>query len=698
MSARAGATRPAWAWAAAGLGAALQVGLALCYRRAAAEHPASQGQGFPLDDAWIHAQFALNAASGAPFQYNPGTLSSGSTAPLWSLAEGLLLAVTGDPVIAGHALGVAFMALAAVMAVLLARRLGLEGPALLAVPLLVASQWRLAWASVSGMEIPLAAALATAALWSYLGERRGERPAWRSGLLAGLLLWTRPEAGMVALLVMALDQAAALAGGGGSRATAARRAGGLLGAFAAVAAPLFAFNAAVGPGIFPQTVYAKASPVSWEHGWSMLWIMLTALAGDRVGWQLLMVGGAGYVAARSLATWRSDGGRLAVVLFTAGFVAVFAFLRGSGDYHDRYLMPCLPALVVLGADGLARASRAVRLGGWGALAGAGLLATLAAPALRDGSQTYALNVASVSGHVVAMGRWAARHLPPAATLAMSDVGAMSYFTPNRVVDMRGLVSPFHGWDRPEELARERREGVAYALLFPELNGRVILDGRYTPIHAITLDANNISATDNLVVYRTPWADGRVVEPVGRAFGFEDGTLEGWEATGVLAAGPSEAAGPGQRAVVNLGGGRWFLSTWGEHGDGDLGHALSPPFVVEGDVIALRVGGGGEEVAGDVGVRLWVDGRIERTALGAQSEVLVEREWDVRPLRGRTARIELFDESSYGWGHAMLDEVRQLRVVRGRAPELRGFPAEGPQEPEPSRRAAEARGPGRPVEP
>jgi hypothetical protein len=689
------ASPEAWTWAAAGLGGALSVGLALYYRHAAAAHPASLGQGFPLDDAWIHAQFALNAAHGAPFQYNVGTFSSGSTAPLWSLVEGLLLAVTGDPVIAAHVLGVTFTALAAAMAVLLGRRLGLQGPALLAVPLLVASQWRLAWASVSGMEIPLAAALGAAALWLYCGERRGAKAAWRSGLLAGLLLWTRPEGGMVALLVMGLDQAVALASPGEarSRSTALRRAGGLLGAFAIVAAPLFAFDAAVGPGIFPQTVYVKAAPVSWDRGWSLVWTMLTSLAGDGVGWQLLLLGGAGYAAARSVATWRSDGGRLAVTLFAAGFVGAIAFVRGSGDYHDRYLMPCLPVLLVLGADGLARASRALRLGGWGALAGAVALAALAAPALREGAQTYALNVASVSGHVVAMGRWAARHLPRDATLAMSDVGAMSYFTPNRVVDMRGLVSPFHGWDRPEELERERRERVAYAILFPELNGRVILDGGYTPLHVITLDANNISATDNLVVYRTPWTDQRVVEPVGRAFDFEDGTLQGWEATGVLAQGPSEGAGPGQRAVVNLGGGRWFLSTWGQGGDGDEGRALSPPFEIEGDAIALRVGGGGVEVGGRVGVRLWVDGRIERTALGARSEVLVEREWDVRPLRGRVARIELFDDTADGWGHAMLDEVRQLRVVRGRAPALRDAPAEGPQEPPASRRAAEARGPG-----
>src|SRR4026207_1010669 len=37
---------------------------------------------FPLDDSWIHLQFARNLAEGRGFAYNPGVPVSGSTAPL----------------------------------------------------------------------------------------------------------------------------------------------------------------------------------------------------------------------------------------------------------------------------------------------------------------------------------------------------------------------------------------------------------------------------------------------------------------------------------------------------------------------------------------------------------------------------------------------------------------------------------------
>jgi len=272
---------------------------------------------------------------------------------------------------------------------------------------------------------------------------------------------------------------------------------------------------------------------------------------------------------------------------------------------------------------------------------------------------------------------------------MSDVGAISYFTENRVVDMRGLISPYRGWDRLAELERQRSERVSYAMLFPELNERVILRGGYVPIHAISLVDNNISATDNLVVYRTPWTDRRRLVEVGTSFDFEDPSLGGWSIEGSLAGPPCRGARAGQRLVVNLGGGSYLLSSWGPAGDVDVGRAVSPPFTIEGDIMTLRVGGGDD--VEQLGVRLWVDGRIERTAVGSRSEVLVQREWDVRALRGRTARLEVRDESQGGWGHVMVDEIRQYRVRGGQRPRLIAFPAEGPAEPDASRRRAERAG-------
>ena len=192
-----------------------------------------------------------------------------------------------------------------------------------------------------------------------------------------------------------------------------------------------------------------------------------------------------------------------------------------------------------------------------------------------------------------------------------------------------------------------------------------------------------------MVYRPPWTDRRRLIPVGQSFNFEQGGLAAWTTEGVFRDGLTDGAREGQRTVVDLGGGGWLVSSWGLQGDADRGRAVSPPFEIEGDVITLRVGGG--RLPGEVGVRLWVEDRIVRTAVGSQSEVLVQREWDVRDLRGPSARLELFDHTLVAWGHVLLDEVHQFRVEGGPAPRLRDFPAAGPQEPAASRRAAEQEG-------
>ena len=45
----------------------------------------------------------------------------------------------------------------------------------------------------------------------------------------------------------------------------------------------------------------------------------------------------------------------------------------------------------------------------------------------------------------------------------------------------------------------------------------------------------------------------------------------------------------------------------------------------------------------------------RTATGPNSETLDWAGWDVRDLAGRTARIQIVDNNTSGWGHIMADQ-------------------------------------------
>src|SRR5688572_27390620 len=63
--------------------------------------------GFPLDDSWIHLQFARNLADGRGLAYNPGELVTGSTAPLWTALLALVFYLPGNIVVWTKLLGVA---------------------------------------------------------------------------------------------------------------------------------------------------------------------------------------------------------------------------------------------------------------------------------------------------------------------------------------------------------------------------------------------------------------------------------------------------------------------------------------------------------------------------------------------------------------------------------------------------------------
>ena len=73
-------------------------GAAACLGYLAVERWTLGGRlGWPLDDSWIHLQFARNLAAGRGLAYNSGELVTGSTAPLWTALLALLAYLPGSP-------------------------------------------------------------------------------------------------------------------------------------------------------------------------------------------------------------------------------------------------------------------------------------------------------------------------------------------------------------------------------------------------------------------------------------------------------------------------------------------------------------------------------------------------------------------------------------------------------------------------
>jgi fructan beta-fructosidase len=122
-------------------------------------------------------------------------------------------------------------------------------------------------------------------------------------------------------------------------------------------------------------------------------------------------------------------------------------------------------------------------------------------------------------------------------------------------------------------------------------------------------------------------------------------------------GPARGTLPGQMAVEGFEG-RGLVNSFAG-GDGSTGLLTSPPFAINRRWIRFLIGGGGW--AGETCTNLLVDGQIVRTAAGPNknpggSERLEPAAWDVGDLAGKTARLQIVDRATGGWGHTNVDQI------------------------------------------
>jgi hypothetical protein len=480
-------------------GAIVAGGLAVLLGFAIAEYRIAGAIGLPLDDAWIHLRFATNLASGGGFALNPGEPVAASTAPLWTLSLAAMVAVGLPGLAAAKLLGVLGYLLTGLAARRLGSRLGLGAPLALAAGLAAVGLGRLAWGALSGMEVPLAAALVTAATWAAVAGRPG-----LAALGFGLATLARPEAGL--LIPLHALGARTLRAGLGRVALAL-----------VVLAPAIAFNWATVGRLVPATAAAKVEGGLLGRLEGTTEPASAALA--RVGGYLAEWGGlllADHPALPALAVvgalalrHRALGLLAAALVLHPIALALLAPYRGPAFQTGRYSAHLLPLLAVLALAGLA-----ALLGARGARpawrwTGLALLALGLLAGLPDAATRYAWGVQNIDAMQVRLAGWAARTTPPAALIAANDIGALSYFGRRRVLDLMGLATP--------EILPYRRQGEAgvlrylekrcpdYLVIFPAwFPGLAARADLLQPLVRVRLPRNEVAGADEMVAYETVW--------------------------------------------------------------------------------------------------------------------------------------------------------------------------------------------------
>lgn len=454
--------------------------------------------GVPLDDSWIHLRFAQNLAAGRGFGVNPGEPVAGSTAPLWTLLLAGVMALGVPGLAAAKALGILGYAATGLLTRRLALALGLGPGSALAAGVATVGVGRLAWGALSGMEVPLAAALVAGAALLVVRARPHA-----AALTLGLATLARPEAALLAGLHVA-----------GARGPADALARAALVALPLV--PAVGFNLATVGRLVPATAAAKVEGgvlgylVGVREPWSAAAARAVAYLAEwgrqlwDDHWALPALAGAGLVVARR-GPLRWLGWALLLHPLATALLAPY---RGPAFQTGRYSSHLLPLAVVLAVAGLgafvaALPGRAgLRAGLWGAL-GLGLLLPLG-PA----SGAYAWGVQNITAMQVHLGRWVAHHTPPGARLGVNDIGAISYFGGRPIVDLMGLVTPaiIPYRREPDGVLRYlERACPDYLVIFPEwFPGLAARTDLFRPLTRVRLAHNVVAGAAEMVVYETVW--------------------------------------------------------------------------------------------------------------------------------------------------------------------------------------------------
>lgn len=475
------------------------------------------GLGFPLDDSWIHLQFARNLASGWGLSYNPGELVTGSTAPLWTALLSLLFPLPGNVLAWTKLLGIVFHAAGVSAAWRLARELGLgRGLAGMAAFLILTTSW-LVWSALSGMEVPLFIFLSLWGLLLHIRERRSpDAPPLSMAVLAVASL-ARPE-GLLLLVLALLDRLLVfdLDEDGGviwKRPPLRPLLVGIAFAALALIGPLLAYRWA-GGSFLPTTFGAKGAGLR-EMLPNLAYVHTVIGVFFRSQPFLALLAGAGIVALIARLGTREDRGLLPA-LWIVGLPLAYSLMAPGptklmGNF-GRYYFPLLPVLIVLGMLGLEPAARALRRRPLGALL-AGLILATALWGFTQGAMRYARNVANVEDSDVKIARWLAGRVPPNAVLAVNDIGAIKFLLPNPVLDLAAIANPEIRdqvsrimaetglpWAKAmaEAIVRRRPD---YVVVFPKWLPALDSDPRFQAIHRVEIPDNITMGDDEIVVYR-----------------------------------------------------------------------------------------------------------------------------------------------------------------------------------------------------
>ncbi|NOS85560.1 MAG: hypothetical protein HOP31_10505 [Ignavibacteria bacterium] len=408
---------------------------------------------FPLDDPWIHLQFAKNLAEYGSFSYFKNELvTAGSTSPIYTVILAAGFFITKNEMWLSYIIGILFFTLSVYYFYKLS---GTFFPkenwlAIAAALLLVFDKW-INFISVSGMETTLYIFLLVACYYYYR-----KMNAIGFAVTLGLTFWTRPDA-LAFIAAIAVDYFFRVY----LRNRAPKENTDILlfekkdlyriaGIFGVIMAVYFAMNFVIAGSLLPNTYSAKLAYYSAEFRSRSdflkveVWQYFTESA-----YMLIFIPFVFGVIKLATDTFKLKYNPLIpAFIFITLLIFMYWYKLPYAHRFGRYLMPVFPFYILLSVYGGREFFRwfANYIGDTKLVNGLNII-------LLAGTIVYFATGYSASKEIfqdqsrhiyirqVETAKWLKNNTPEGSIIATHDVGAIAYYSDRKIVDVVGLINP-----------------------------------------------------------------------------------------------------------------------------------------------------------------------------------------------------------------------------------------------------------------
>jgi hypothetical protein len=468
--------------------------------------------GVPLDDTWIHLRFSENFAAGYFFQYNIGVPTPGTSSPLWVIILAIPFLISKDFVLFfSLAAGSVFFLLTIIELYKLCLAIGFNKNYSLLISFLTLLAGRLIWSSLSGMEITLFCYLSVLVFRRHLKELETGKVSAFSGLLLGLAVIARPEAFLLALIYFVYtaiyfrDKA--------NRNVTAFVASLIL--FLIIVLPYPVFSYYHTGKLLPNTFQGQNAGLRLVPDIPFVIESAKLFFKDNLLVLFLWIVSFFYFF-YTIVKKKVDKKLLLTNLWVTLLPVISAFLTPNWRHHGRYLIPLIPFINIVAINILAILYSAYKAKSTKLLRTAVTTLLILASLVYTAVYANALgwNVDNINNQQVRIAHWLNENLPEERIFGTNDIGAITYVTKRRVVDMAGLVTPeVLGFQkmRIEDGNRNlllllKNSGVNYVVIYPDWFEYIMnnYSQGFENVFSARLVKNTICGGIELFVYKINW--------------------------------------------------------------------------------------------------------------------------------------------------------------------------------------------------